>query len=954
VRALDPRRLNSPAASATVPLPGVRLTVDRHSPPDEVIGREEELASIGRFLDARERLPAIFLLQGEAGIGKTTLWREGLRAAEQRGFRVLSSRPSPSETRLAFTGVADLIGPHVDEILPTLPAPQRRALERALLLAEAEGPPPDPRTIAVALLSSLRTLVREEPLLVALDDVQWLDEASAAALAFALRRLEEGPVAFVLAQRVDGSGRLPLGLERHPEGRLQRIEIGPLSLGALQRLLSGRSGETLSRPVLRRLHELVGGNPFFALEVAHALQRRGGRIEPGEPLPVPPSIDELLGERVGVLPAETVEALECAAAMADPTVDLLTVVLDDRDVRVRLEPAITAQVVDLERGRVRFTHPMLATATYARLSPDRRRDLHRRLGAVAPTLEERARHLALATNVPDEAVAVALDEAARSAAARGAPAAAAELSELAALRTPADRIDEGRLRRIAAAEYHFTAAAVVRAHALLTELGQEIPAGPLRARVWLRLLLLQQDWVRAGELAEQALEEAEGDPAFVAAAEYWGSFVWLLRGNISRARDGARAAVNAAEPAGDPISLVQSVSFALLCDAFGGAPAAPELVERALTLERGMPDVPIHYPPSLTVGLVLMYAGRLDEARQRMEAARQRTLELGDDYMLGGVLLHLAELEVRAGNWATASELAEAGHEITIEMGLRQQQSALLYAKALIAAHQGRTEEARAAATEGSRVAVAGFLFDQLNRAVLGFLELSLGNLAEADRELRPLPAELASMGFSEPSISVAPPNAVEVLVELGEIAEAGRLVDEMERQAIALDSAWTLAQAWRGRGLIAAAEGDIDASLAAFERSLAVHDQVPSPFERARTLFDRGRVQRRARQRRAARESLVAAQEVFEELGARLWVEKARAELARIGGRAVAGGLTPTEGRVAELVAEGLSNKEVAGQLFVTVKTVERHLSRVYEKLGVRSRTELARRVVTEAKAER
>jgi DNA-binding CsgD family transcriptional regulator len=915
-------------------------------PTDEIIGREEELASLARFVDALERLPAIFLLQGEAGIGKTTLWREGVRAAKQRGFRVLSSRPSPSETRLTFTGIADLLGPHVDEILPTLPAPQRRALERALLLAEAEGPPPDPRTIAVALLSSLRKLAQKGPLLVAVDDVQWLDEASAAALAFALRRLEDGRVGFVLAQRVDGSGRLPLGLEMHPEERLLRSEIGPLSLGALQRLLSTRSGAPLSRPVMRRLHDLVGGNPFFALEVARTLQRRGGRVEPGEALPVPASIEELLGERIGVLPEETVQALVCAAAMADPTVEIMTAALDDGDATSRLEPAIAAQVIDVDRGRIHFTHPLLASATYNRASPVRRCDVHRRLAVVAPTLEERARHLALATELPDEDVAVVLDEAARSAAARGAPAAAAEFSELAALRTPVNHVNESRLRRIAAAEYHFTAAAVPRAHTLLTELAGELPRGPIRARVWLRLLLLQQDWNRAGDLAEQALEEAQGDPALVAAAEYWRSFVWLLRGEIGRAQKGAMAAVKAAERAGEPLLLVQSMAFALLSAAFAGKPVRDEFVERALTLEKALPGVPIHYPPSLAVGLRKMYLGRLDEARLKMVTARQRMLDLGDDYMVGAALLHLAELEVRAGNWAIASELAEAGHQISVEMGLGQQQSALLYAKALVAAHQGRVEEARAAATEGSRLAFPGYVFDQLSRAVLGFLELSLGDLAEADRHLRPLPGELASMGFAEPSISVAPPNAVELLVELGELAEGRRLVDEMERQATSLDNVWALAQAWRGRGLIAAAEGDIDSSLAAFERSLALHDQVPSPFERARTLFDRGRVQRRARQRRAARESLVAAQEVFEELGARLWVEKARAELARIGGRAVAGGLTPTERRVAELVAEGLSNKEVAARLFVTVRAVEANLSHIYAKLGVRSRTQLARRI--------
>jgi DNA-binding CsgD family transcriptional regulator len=261
----------------------------------------------------------------------------------------------------------------------------------------------------------------------------------------------------------------------------------------------------------------------------------------------------------------------------------------------------------------------------------------------------------------------------------------------------------------------------------------------------------------------------------------------------------------------------------------------------------------------------------------------------------------------------------------------------------LVAAHQGLVEQARAAATEGSRIAFTGYVFDQLNRAVLGFLELSLGDLAAADRHLRPLPRELASMGYFEPSLSVAPPNAVEVLVELGEVAQARELVDEMERHAVAMDGKWTLALAWRGRGLLAAASGDIDSSLTAFDRSLAFHQQVPSPFERARTLFDRGRVLRRAKQKRAARESLGAALATFEQLGARLWAEKAHAELAMIGGRARSAGLSETERRVADLVAAGRSNKEIAADRFVTVRTVEATLTRIYAKLGIRSRTELA-----------
>jgi DNA-binding NarL/FixJ family response regulator len=272
--------------------------------------------------------------------------------------------------------------------------------------------------------------------------------------------------------------------------------------------------------------------------------------------------------------------------------------------------------------------------------------------------------------------------------------------------------------------------------------------------------------------------------------------------------------------------------------------------------------------------------------------------------------------------------------------------SALLYANALLDAHLGHVEDAREAAERG--IALSESCGDEVfrlqNLAVLGFLELSVGDAAGADRILRPLAARLASSGWREPSISGELPNAIEALVELGELGEARRLLADLQDRVSRIESPWGEASAARCEGLILAAEGDLEAALAAYARALRVHERLPQPFDLGRTLLAQGATQRRARQRRVARETLERALAIFDELGATLWAGKARSELGRVGGRGPAGDeLTPTERRIAELVAEGKTNKEVAAILVVADRTVESALTQIYRKLEVRSRTELA-----------
>ena len=437
----------------------------------ELIGRQDELALLEEFLDGVPAGPCALLVRGEAGIGKTTLWQAGLGAARLRSQRVLSCRPAGSEAQLSFAALGDLLDGVLEEALPGLPAPQRRALKVALLLEEAEGAPPDPRALALAFLAVLRSLAETAPVIVAVDDTQWLDRPSAASLEFVARRLREEPVGLVLAQRTEGTGEAPLGLERAlPAERLRHLTVGPLSLEALHRLLRARLGTTYSRPTLLRLAETSGGNPFYALEIARALLRSG--IEPtlGAALPVPPSLGELVWDRLAHLPARTREALLAASAQPQSTVASVAAALGARAGTSRvLARAVEAGVIAIEADRVRFTHPLLASVLYSGTPPEQRRRLHRRLAEVVGDPEESARHLALAIEGPDARVASALDEAAVRARARGAPEAAAELSELARRLTPSERAGDARRRTMQAAEYQLQAGDTARARILLEE-----------------------------------------------------------------------------------------------------------------------------------------------------------------------------------------------------------------------------------------------------------------------------------------------------------------------------------------------------------------------------------------------------------------------------------------------------------------------------------------------------
>ena len=383
------------------------------------------------------------MLDGELGIGKTALWKAGLAAATDRSYRVLICRPIESEAQLAYAALGDLLADVSDEAMGELPDPQRRALEAALLRREPEGQPLQ-RAVALGTLGVLRAIARERPTVVGIDDVQWLDQESASVLAFVARRLNDERIGLLVTRRLEGSPTLPLDLEQaFVDGRLGHLRVGALEAAELDRLLAARLDARLSEQSLVRVHDRSGGNPFFALELGRAMQQRDDLPTADDDVPIPASLHELVRDRLVLLSPTAREATEIAAALSRPTRALIDAVTGSGDSAAAIEAAAAAGIVELEGDRVRFAHPLLASITYAQIPPARRRVLHARLAEILEDPEERGRHLALAVEHPDAAVAAALDEAARRARARGAPASAAELWEHARRLTPADA-DERR------------------------------------------------------------------------------------------------------------------------------------------------------------------------------------------------------------------------------------------------------------------------------------------------------------------------------------------------------------------------------------------------------------------------------------------------------------------------------------------------------------------------------
>ena len=889
-----------------------------------VVGREAELGSVSRFLQRDVDGGSAFVLEGEAGIGKSTVWQAGVAAARRLGMVVLSCRPAESERGLAYAGLGDLFDRVLDGVIGELSAPRRRALEVALLREEAADADADHRAVAVAVRDVLRVLSERNTVLVAIDDVQWLDASSASALAFALRRVD-GAVRLLLARRHQASD-----LE-HAVG-VERLRLGPVSVGALHRILQDRFGRPFARQTLLRVHEQSGGNPFFALELARVLDQD---VDPLEPLPVPATLEELVRTRLDGLPAATRDALAFVAALGTPPESLLERVGVPPDA---LGPACAAQVVERERGAVRFTHPLLSSVLYNDLGAQRRA-VHERIAAYVPDPVLRARHLALATDQPDPAVAAALDDAATIAAGRGASASAAELAEAALRLTAPRQSDERHRRALAAARAHRAAGEWTRARTIAGALLEDAGLGSLRADVLLLLADLE-GLDRAVMLLEEAFDEAAARPALQAAIQC--RLAWSAR--FAKGFDGAlehaRASLDLADHVDDDALRVEALDVMTFLGATVGDPRARAYAERAQQIAVATGDARLVRRARLalleTVKTIDHRAARALVERD-YEESRER-----DDLSAAQALHNLAWVELRAGRWELAADHAGRAYDLMTQYGLEVPWAHLPIA--VVAAHRGQLALAREHSQRALRLGE-----EQLGRhppvhlGTLGCVALQSGDLPAAMRWFTEAEAATTRLGWRNASRRWWVPDQIEALLALDRAEDAVRVLDAWSDERQAGDDR-TLAHVTRCRGLVAAARGDVGAAAALLADAVARHEQAADAFGHARALLALGVVRRRQRHKRDAREAIAAALDGFERLGAATWIERARAELGRIGGRTREEGLTAAERRVAVLAAEGRTNREVAAALFLGERTVETHLSHAYAKLGVRSRAELAR----------
>jgi DNA-binding CsgD family transcriptional regulator/DNA polymerase III delta prime subunit len=914
--------------------------------PGDVVGRERELAAVSAFLDAIPDGPRALLLAGEPGIGKTTVWWEAVQAAHDRGYRVLQARPAESESRLSYAALADIVGAAFDETRATLPVPQERALA-AMMLRDATEEPADARTTATALVSVLIALADESSILLAIDDVQWLDGASARALRFAARRLPRR-LGLLVTQRTQGDADTPLGLDRAlPEERFERVVVGPLSLAALRHVLSGRLQASLARPLLARIADASGGNPFYALEIARSLTGDAGA---DRPLPLPRGVQKMALARIRSLSPAAREAVLVVASLSRPTVaTVIDALPNDTEALPAIVEAEEAGVLVTEHGRVRFTHPLLASAVYGSAPDARRRGLHRRLADVVTDLEERAHHLAQAVTEPDDETAATIETAARQATLRGAYDASAELFEAACRLTPAERQEDLAQRTLGQAFATLKAGDVASARVLAAGTVTERLRPALNAERF--KLLAEVEWDDGAtrlstEFLERALVAGAGDRG-LSAAILTRLVLVGMPADPAHALEHAERAMQLLSAEREPELLASILIDRFLAGVLLGRGARGELLHRGLQLEAS--SGPAAYPHPVP----LIWFQCVDDVEATADRfAREDTwaLERGDDRMRAERLGYLALVELQSGRWELAEDHAELGCATLEDIDVSGRFAYAFAWRSLIDAHRGRVERARTTlrplVDEAARTEKAWW--GAILLSVLGFVEFAAGNHQATDAALTRMRELLDGIGIREGLLDRTEPFHVASLVAMGKPDRAREMLVRLEERGRTIPRLWIDVALPRTRALVLAAEGELAAALNALDE-LDLAAAARMPFELGQTWLVKGRLHRRLKQRRLAADAFGEAATIFQGLGAPTWIEQASSDLARVRPRRRRQDeLTATELRVAELAASGLTNRAVAQVTFMSAKTVESHLASVYRKLGIRSRAQLGASVGT------
>jgi DNA-binding NarL/FixJ family response regulator len=897
-------------------------------------GRTAECAAVDRLLeDARSGRSGVLVLRGEAGVGKSTLLGYAAeRAADgPEGMAVLRAAGIESEVELPFATLHQLLRPLLDRV-GRLPEPQAAALNGTFGLAAT---PSDRFLLSVGVLSLLAEAAEERPLVCLLDDAQWLDQASADALVFVARRLAAEGVVLLFAAR-DPEVR------RFDAAGLPELQLTGLEDAAAADLLAARPG-AMAAEVRDRLLRAAAGNPLALVELPAMLEpaQLAGRAPLPDPLPVGARVERAFADRIQRLPPATRAALLVVAA--DDTGEVATVLRAGRLLELdglALGPAETAGLVRVAGGRAEFRHPLVRSAVYRNAGFGERRAVHLALAESmdgAADADRRAWHRAAVAAGPDEPVAAELERSAERAQARSGYAAAAAALERAAELTGDGAARAGRLAAGANAAWlagrpDWALGLVERAAggAAPPRLGAEL--AQLRGQIEL-FCGSPADAHRI--LADGAAGIAAADPERAALLLAGAAQAAWVAGDTARAVAAAEQLAGLALPEGSPTGPPGRVYMGLAAF-MDGDPA------RAAPLLRAVVEAsPADAPPDqlMSAASAAMFLGD-DRAASAARAA-------GAVGALPWVLQLVATVEAWTGRWGPAMASASEGLRLALET--RQQiasahQHGLL---AWLAAAQGREPDCRAHAAAALEVAAPRGIAPQVAMAgwALGLLDLSAGRPAPACDRLQ----ELATpgSGHGHPLLALwSAADLVEAAVRSGRAEAAPAALALLEGWAAAAGAPWGLALAARCRGLLAGGEE----AEACFAEALDLHAAGGRPFDRARTQLLYGEALRRGRRRSQARGHLRAALDGFDQLGAEPWAERARAELRASGETArrrdpsTLTQLTPQELQIARLAADGATNREIAAQLFLSPRTVEYHLYKVFPKLGIASRAELAR----------
>jgi DNA-binding CsgD family transcriptional regulator len=915
-----------------------------------LVGREAERARIAELLGSvRAGQGGALLLRGEPGIGKSALL--GFAGEHASGLRVLRARGVEAEADLPFSALVELLRPLLG-LLDVLPEAQSEAMRGTFAL----GPQMDGKLlIGLATVSLLSAAAEEQPLLCVVDDAHWLDVASAEAFVFAARRLEDDPVAFLFGARVGEPRRFSL------PGAAE-LELGGLSPGEGQELLA-RSGRELAPGVGERLHEVVRGNPLALLELPSALaEDQLSGVQPlVEPLPVTEAIQQAFARRIERLPEQTRGALVVVAAepsgRVPPVERALAVVGLELSA---LDAAEDAGLLRLVAGEIEFRHPLVRAAAYHGGRSSERRRAHAALAeaaSVSRDADARAWHLAAAAAGTDEVAAAALEDVGVRAKGRGTLVAAVAAFERAAALSPDPEQQARRLcRAVRGYERIRGTKAWSRASALVVEALAQTDDPSLKAELgyWQGCLQIETDLRRAYELLlARASEVADTNPAFASLIAGEAAYVALAksdRGDLLAASAAARRyARRAAGPADPYVSVVRALALIESGRAAAGGPlqaAARRVIDRYAVLVAEGADyteqgLPFYRVPVLIRAVVLVAdPSQLRVLAELYERMRAVWGSLGDNGTHLTASVYLGRYKYDAGRWAEArADLAEL-ERICNEQGENAQ--SLWWASthlAQLAAARGAEVECR---TYHEAAAAFGFRRTGFpGKGALALLALGRGEYDRAVEEYER--ALLPSLGAFVLSNELA--DALEAYVHVGRREDAEPWLAQYTEQARATGWAWARARAAHLR-LLLASDDRLDQ---AFEAAMAFHNRAEQPFPRARTDLVYGERLRRAGLRRQAREHLRAALQTFERLEATPWAEHAATELRATGERvrrrrdADTSRLTPQELQVALAVARGATNREVAARLYLSPKTIEKHLGSVYRKLGLHSRTELA-----------